>query len=110
MASSEGYVRYVCEQIDGAGQIRTRKMFGEYCVYCDEKPVGCICDDVFYLKPTQGGEALLTHPRREPPYAGAKPCLVVEDLENREHMATLVATTCRELPPPKPKRKAKPRP
>ena len=36
MASTPEFVRYVCEQIAGAGAVRYRKMFGEYLIYVDE--------------------------------------------------------------------------
>ena len=32
MASSEEFVEYVCCQISDAGNIRYRKMMGEYCI------------------------------------------------------------------------------
>ncbi len=34
MASSLSFVEYVTDQMRGAGDIRYRKMFGEYAVYC----------------------------------------------------------------------------
>ena len=33
MATSIDYIDYVCEQIRGVGEIRYKKMFGEYMVY-----------------------------------------------------------------------------
>ena len=33
MATTKEYVEYVCEQIEGVGDIRFRKMFGEYMIY-----------------------------------------------------------------------------
>ena len=33
MATTPDFVEFVCEQISGAGDIRYRKMFGEYMVY-----------------------------------------------------------------------------
>ena len=39
MSSSLDFVNYVCEQLEGVGAIRSRKMFGEYMVYVNDKPV-----------------------------------------------------------------------
>ena len=39
MASSEARVNFILSQISGAGDVRTRKMFGEYCIYCNDKVV-----------------------------------------------------------------------
>ena len=36
MASHRDFVEYVAEQLREAGAIRSRKMFGEYGLYCDE--------------------------------------------------------------------------
>ena len=35
MASHKDFVDYVAEQLREAGTIRSRKMFGEYGLYCD---------------------------------------------------------------------------
>ncbi len=39
MATSEEFIYYVCEQLKGIGTIRYKKMFGEYMVYINEKPI-----------------------------------------------------------------------
>lgn len=36
MSSDKGFVDYVVEQLRDAGSIRSKKMFGEYGLYCDE--------------------------------------------------------------------------
>ena len=59
MASDIGFVEYVCEQIRGAGHVSHRRMFGEFAVYCDGKVVALVCDNQFFLKPTDAGKALL---------------------------------------------------
>ena len=45
MAASLEYVEFVCYRIKGAGDVRFKKMFGEYMVYVDEKPVLLVCDN-----------------------------------------------------------------
>ncbi len=45
MATNIDYVEYVCDQLHEAGQIRYRKMFGEYMVYIDDKPIVLVCDN-----------------------------------------------------------------
>ena len=39
MASSKEFVDFVMEQACGTGEITFRKMFGEYMIYVNEKPV-----------------------------------------------------------------------
>jgi TfoX/Sxy family transcriptional regulator of competence genes len=106
MASSREFVEYVCDQLGGAGSISFRKMFGEYAIYCDGKVFGLICDNQVFIKPTSAGARLLPDSDLAPPYPGAKPYLVLEELEDREFLTALIAATCRELPEPAPKRKS----
>lgn len=112
MASDLKFVEYVCDQIGGTGSITFRKMFGEYAVYCNGKVVALVCDNRFFLKPTQAGRACLGTPTEAPPYPGAKPYFLITDtLDDREGLCALVRATEHELPLPKPKaKKTKPAP
>ena len=53
MASSPEFMQSVAARLEDAGTITYRKMFGEYCVYCDGKPFGCVCDDRLFVKITE---------------------------------------------------------
>jgi TfoX/Sxy family transcriptional regulator of competence genes len=109
VASDIGFVEYVCEQIRGAGQVSHRRMFGEFAVYCDGKVVALVCDNQFFLKPTDAGKALLDRVKEAPPYPGAKPYFLIDaQLDDAEAAATLVRVTAAALPAPaaKPARKA----
>ena len=55
MASNADFVKYIAEQCAEAGEIMTKKMFGDYAIYCNGKIFGLICDDRFYIKPTTAG-------------------------------------------------------
>ena len=50
MASSPEFMQSVAARLEDAGTITYRKMFGEYCVYCDGKLFGCVCDDRLFVK------------------------------------------------------------
>lgn len=41
---------FVCRQISPAGDVSWRKMFGDYVVYLDGKPVFTVCGDTCYAK------------------------------------------------------------
>lgn len=105
MASKAEFVAFVCDQLRGAGEISSRKMFGEYGIYCDGKMVAMVCDDQFFVKKTAAGSAVVPGCPEGEPYHGAKPCLLMEDLEDRELLARLIRATWEELPFPKPKKK-----
>ena len=43
MATTIEYIEYICEQIKGIGEIRYKKMFGEFMVYVNEKHAVSCC-------------------------------------------------------------------
>ncbi len=97
MASHQDFVDYVVEQLREAGTIRSRKMFGEYGLYCDDVFFAVICDDQFFVKVTPQGEAAFPDLPKAPPYEGAKDSFLVEDVENRKLMTELTRITCEAL-------------
>ena len=103
MASSEDLVRYIADQCAGAGIITTRKMFGDYGIYCDDKIFGLICDDCFFIKVTEPGRALLRTVELRQPYEGAKNYFFIPDVDDRDYLTALVRATIKALPAPKPK-------
>ena len=105
MASSSDFVQYIADQCGGAGEIVVKKMFGDYGIYCDGKIFGLICDDRFYLKPTDEVRPLLRTIEMRPPYEGAKDYFYIADLDDRDYLSQLVRETCKALPEPKPKKK-----
>lgn len=107
MASSEEFVTYIAGQLTGAGVITSKKMFGEYGFYCDGKFFACACDNQFFVKITDEGLRLMQNPETAPPYEGAKPYLLISDLDNQELLKELTIVTCRALPEPRPKKKGR---
>lgn len=106
MASTQDFVDYILEQIENAGVITYRKMFGEYAVYSDKKVVALICDNQLFIKPTTGGKTFIGNVTEAPAYPGAKMSFLIEDnLDNKEWISELIRITARELPEPKPKKK-----
>ena len=101
MASNIEFVQYVCERIDKAGFISYRMMFGDYCIYCDNKPVALVCDNQFFVKVTPEGEKAFPNLPKAAPYPGAKPYLVVEDVDNAKAAVRLVKLTVKQFSIPK---------
>ena len=98
--SNPDLVEYIVEQGAKAGEVRAKKMFGDYCLYCEEKPVGLICDDVLFLKPLSVLEPLLHSEDKQlrPPYEGAKPHYVITNVDDRDYVSLLVKTVADHLP------------
>lgn len=109
MASREEFVKYVADQLGGAGEIAYRKMFGEYGMYLDGKIFALICNDQLFVKITGAGKRMRPELEEKPPYEGAKNYLLVEDIDDREALTEFVRETCSELPAPKPKKPKKPK-
>ena len=107
MASNADLVQYIADQCAGAGEITTKKMFGDYGIYCDGKIFGLICDDCLYLKPTEAVRPLLRSVELRPPYDGAKDHFLIADVDDSDYLAMLVRETCKVLLEPKPKKKKK---
>ncbi|NOX75345.1 MAG: TfoX/Sxy family protein [Gammaproteobacteria bacterium] len=108
MASDLNFVEFVVEQIQNAGAIRHRKMFGEYALYCNDKVVALICDNQLFVKPTKSGRVFIGKVVEKPPYSGAKPSFLIEDqIEDSDWISRLICVTEAELPLPKPKPKKK---
>ena len=105
MASSSDFVQYIADQCGGAGEIVAKKMFGDYGIYCDGKIFGLICDDGFYLKPTDAVRPLLRTVEMRPPYEGAKDYFYITDVDDRDYLSQLVRETCKALPEPKKKKR-----
>jgi TfoX/Sxy family transcriptional regulator of competence genes len=83
---------------------RLKAMMGEYIIYYRSKIVGGIYDDRFLVKPTQSAKTLMPEANLELPYEGAKEMLLVDDVDNREFLRTLLEAMYDELPAPKKKK------
>jgi TfoX/Sxy family transcriptional regulator of competence genes len=107
MASDREFVTFVCEQLRGAGEISSKRMFGEAAVYLDEKIIGLVCDNQFFLKPTEPGRAMIGTPSEAAPFPGAKNWFLMADLDDPQYLGELARLTAAALPDAKPKTKPK---
>ncbi|PKL17992.1 MAG: competence protein TfoX [Spirochaetae bacterium HGW-Spirochaetae-5] len=106
MSSDQSFVDFIVDQITCRKTITSKKMFGEYAVYADNKVVALICDNKLFVKPTAGGRTFIGEPVEAPAYPGAKLSFLIEDkFEDREWISDLISITEEELPEPKPKKK-----
>lgn len=89
MASNVEFVEYVCEQIAPCGGVRYRKMFGDYMVYVNDKPLLLLCDNTVYAKQLAILQELLSENELGVPYDGAKPHFIL-DADNAEQLRSVV--------------------
>ncbi|MGE0646276.1 MAG: TfoX/Sxy family protein [Nitrospira sp.] len=105
MGTNQSIVEHIVDQADLADRLTYRKMFGEYGFHLDGKFVALACDNSFFIKATK---AIANHglmlPER-PPYPGAKPYPVADELLDKPELLTRVLIdTAALLPEPKPKK------
>lgn len=111
MASKQGTVDYLVDQMAPAGAIAAKRMFGEYGLYCDGRFFAVVCDDQLYLKPTAAGREWIGAVVEAPPYPGASNWLLVdgERWDDGAWLARLAGLTAAALPPPAPKKPKAPK-
>jgi len=108
MATNKNFIGFITDQLESAGQITSKMMFGEYGVYLDGKIVALVCDNKLFVKPTEAGRSFIGKPVEAPAYTGAKMSFLIGDkIEDREWLCELIRITARELPEAKPKKKKK---
>lgn len=108
MACTTDYIDFICSQIGRAGVVRSRKMFGDYCIYVDEKPVLLACDNITYIKKHKSIEDLMKDAEIGYPYDGAKEHYIL-DVEHSAFAIEVITTLLPHLPLPKPKKKKCPK-
>ncbi len=105
MSTSKEYLQFILEQLSDLTEITHRQMMGEYILYYRGKIAAYICDERLLVKPVPAAKAILPNAPLEPPYAGAKDMLLVEDVDDKALLTTLFREMYDELPAPKPKKK-----
>lgn len=104
MACSQDYIDFVCSQLYGVGVIRTRKMFGDWCIYVDEKPVILACDDQCFVKKHKVIEEMMQDAQSGFPYDGAKEHYIL-DIEHGNRAKAVVRKLVEVLPYPNTKKR-----
>lgn len=104
MGTTREYIQFVLEQLGEIDGVTYKKMFGEYLVYAQGKPVLLVCDNcVMVKKLPELADALRDAPVGFP-YEGAKVHYIV-DIENRELVRAVIDILVRVTPAPKRKSK-----
>lgn len=103
MATTISMIDYICEQLNGIGDIRYRKMFGEYMVYVNDKPVVIVCDNIAYVKKLDCIKEEMKNSLTGYPYDGAKEHYIL-DIDNEEFSKKIVKKIEEVTPLPKKKK------
>ncbi len=100
MSTSEEYIRFVLDQLDGIDDVTCKKMFGEYLVYVREKPILTVCDNCVMVRKVPELAELMKDAPDGFPYDGAKVHYIL-DIENRELTEEVIKVLTEITPLPK---------
>ncbi len=108
MGSRREYLDFILEQLSELDEITYRAMMGEYLIYYRGKVAGGIYNDRFLIKPVQAAKELMPDASFELPYEGAKEMILVEDVDDKIFLKTLLEAMYEQLPETKKRKKKKP--
>ena len=97
MATGVDFIEFVCEHIRGDYIVRYKKMFGEYMVYVNDKPILLVCDNCVFVKKLPQVESLLSEAETGIPYNGSKEHYIL-DMENAELVEKVIPILERVTP------------
>lgn len=98
MASYKDYLDFILEQLSELDGISYRPMMGEYILYFQGKVIGGIYDDRFLLKDSESARQMMPEATVDIPYEGAKPMLLVDNIEDKEFLKQLIESCYDALP------------
>ena len=105
MANDQAFIDYVIDQVDGG--MTYRHMFGGTTLYLGGKVIALICENQLFVKPTTAGRDYIGHVIEAPAYEGARDSFLIDDgIDDAEWLTGLFLATERELPAPRPRKKA----
>ncbi|MDE7335434.1 MAG: transcriptional regulator [Muribaculaceae bacterium] len=105
MACSSEFIEYVCDALKPLGEVRSRKMMGDYVIYVNDKCVITACDNLAFVKKLPCIAELMADAECGCPYPGAKEAYIL-DFANTRNALKVIATLWQALPYPKQKRKS----
>ena len=104
MPCSVDFIEFVCEVLSPLGEVRSRKMMGDYVIYVNEKCVITACDNNAFVKKLPCIEAMMADVECGCPYPGAKEAYILE-FSDRNKVLKVIDTLWNALPFPKTKKK-----
>ena len=104
MACNAEFIESICEMLAPLGEVRSRKMMGDYVIYVNEKCVITACDNNAYVKKLPCIEALMADAECGAPYPGAKEAYILDVTDSRKTLK-VIETLWDSLPFPKSRKK-----
>lgn len=104
MACTTDFIEFICEALAPLGEVRSRKMMGDYVIYLNGKCVITACDNIAFVKKLPCIAALMADAETGYAYEGAKEGYIL-DFRDRHKTLKVIETLWEELPFPKPRKK-----
>ncbi len=104
MACSSDFIEFICDVLAPLGDVRFRKMMGDYVVYVNDKCVITVCDNIAYVKKLPCIADLMEDAECSCPYQGAKEAYILDFADTRKVLKVIEALW-NDLPFPKSKKK-----
>lgn len=104
MACSLKFIESLCDALAPLGEVRSRKMMGEYVIYVNGKCVITACDNIAYVKKLPCIVGMMADAKCGCPYKGAKEAYILDFADIRRTLK-VIETLWNDLPFPKSKKK-----
>lgn len=100
MACTAEFIDLVCEALAPLGEVRARKMMGDYVIYVNEKCVITACDNRAFVKKLDRIAPLMEDAETGCAYKGAKEGYIL-DFSNERKAREVISVLWEALPFPK---------
>ena len=98
------FIEFVCDALAPLGEVRSRKMMGDYVIYLNDKCVITACDNMAFVKKLPCIADLMADAEFGCPYEGAKEAYIL-DFQDRQKVLRVIEMLWEDLPFPKSRRK-----
>ncbi|MDE6008156.1 MAG: transcriptional regulator [Muribaculaceae bacterium] len=106
MACTIEFIEEICSVLESLGEVKSRKMMGDYLIYVNEKCVITACDNIAYIKKLPCVAQMMEDAERGVPYPGAKEGYIL-DFSDPVKARKVVDSLWKHLPFPKSKNNKK---
>ncbi len=103
MACSTAFIEFVCDVLAPLGEVRSRKMMGDYVIYVNDKCVITACDNIAYIKKSPSVAEMMADAECGCPYQGAKESYIL-DFRDMPKVLRVIEALWEDLPFPNQKR------
>ncbi len=100
MPCTTDFIDFLCEAIAPLGEVKARKMMGDYVIYLDGKCIITACDNIAYIKMHPSLSEIMSDAETGHPYPGAKEAYIL-DIDDKALVSEALTTLWSKLPYPK---------